>query len=609
MANTPHKAGQLYGSEVLVKRGLPRKKLSGPAGYRQSFRSTLSEALPQELRGRAEARKSERMTFYDWAMQVPEPKAGKLDWHRFPFQRELYEQEVAKAASIVIKKPTQVGISAYLLRWALYWADMRAATALYVFPKLKQMYDFSDARVRASINASPYLKSRIPAHYTQNKGLKQVGYGYCYFRGSESEDDLDSVDADVLALDEYDRLHPPNVPVAERRISGPRSMGLQRRVGVPTIPSFGISKLFSESDMRRWFVKCGRCGEQQSLNWQDNVDAEAAARVCKKCRKPLEPDAIRNGEWVASYPSRDVRGYHMNKLIVPDATANAVRNLVANSEKTLPEDRQAFWNRDMGEAYAPEEGRLSNEAIAAACTAGGAAGAGVAVDVAPHFNLVTMGVDVASSRALHVRVSEHLEGRRKRSIFLGTVNDYDALDALMKRYGVHMCAIDHLPEGRLSRAFADRWAGQVYLVAYTTTAEKVIRVNDDTRMTTVRRTDAIDATLDLVRQQRNLLPPVLPDKYAEHMQALIRVAEKDPSGRKKVRYESTGADDYAHAEVYDLVASELFWMRQSVENFNLDELTLLEQHMDFERSVLREAEDIYVSGPDDGYDPGLGRYE
>ena len=60
--------------------------------------------------------------------------------------------------------------------------------------------------------------------------------------------------------------------------------------------------------------------------------------------------------------------------------------------------------------------------------------------------LVTMGVDVASVRSLHVRISEHVNDSERKALFIGEVPSFNELPALMDNYGVHMCAIDHLPE-------------------------------------------------------------------------------------------------------------------------------------------------------------------
>ncbi len=553
--------------------------------YQVPFGDALADLLEQE----EQERLGTRIPFMEWALRVPEPKSGTLDFDRFPFQRELYG-DGADEKEWVLKKATQVGVSAYLVRWVMYWADVKSLNGLYVFPRLKQMYDFADARVKASILGSDYLLGRIPGSFVQNKGLKQIGGGWVYFRGSESKRDLDSVDADVLALDEYDTLTQENVPDAERRLSGSQ-IGLIRRVGVPSAPGWGIDAMYRESDQRSWTVKCEACGEWQSLTFNDNVDLKLALRVCRACRKPLD---VSKGEWVASYPDRDVRGYHLPRLIVPNVN---MKEIVKASQKTKPYERTVFHNKDLGEAYAPEEGRLSPQALAAAQNAGGG------YTLIPGYvgpQLVTMGVDVASSRNLNVRVSEHLEDGRKRALFIGEVDSFDQLVLLMNRYTVKMAVIDHLPEGRLAMAFAERFAGQVYLVAFASRQGKVLAVNEDTRLITVRRVEAIDATFELVRQQKNLLPLDTPEGYLQHMQNLVRVADEDELGRMVVEYRSMGPDDYAMAEVYDVVATEAWWFRQQVEEAQREVFTPLEDMLEFERTNLNDAslDDAYRPGPD-----------
>ena len=128
-----------------------------------------------------------------WAERIPEPKTGRLDWARYPFQVEMYRDGVS-VREVVVKKATQIGVSAYLIRVTIYCADTKGWTSLYVFPTQDQVYDQSDARVKPLLEGE-YLKSRVPRGYTQNKGLKQIGLGFVYFRGSQNKHALDSVDA------------------------------------------------------------------------------------------------------------------------------------------------------------------------------------------------------------------------------------------------------------------------------------------------------------------------------------------------------------------------------------------------------------------------------
>ena len=199
----------------------------------------------------------------DWSLRVPEPKSGRLDFERFPFQRELYT-DGADVASITVMKSTQVGASAWLLRWALYWPDACGLTAMYLFPAGRQMADFSNSRI-APLLRGEYLASRVASSEINNVHQRQIGNGWLFLRGAQAEAGLESVDADALAFDEYDLVPPASVAIAERRLSSPLSRGLLRRVGWPSVDGYGIARLYEESDGRRWFVKCAFCGTRQFL--------------------------------------------------------------------------------------------------------------------------------------------------------------------------------------------------------------------------------------------------------------------------------------------------------------------------------------------------------
>lgn len=559
-------------------------------GLKDSFAEAIEQALTEAA--------GNRISFFDWAIKVPEPKRP-LDFTKFPMQQELYQEGFDDSRGVVMKS-TQVGVSAWALRWMMYHADTRGFTGLYLLPRREDVYDFSDARIKPVIENSSYLSGRVSPEDPSNKGLRKVGLGLLYFRGSETKRGLDTADVDALVMDEYDTLNQENIPDAERRLSGITSANLLRRVGVPSIPNWGIAKMYEDSDKRQWLAKCEHCGEWQTPTFLDNVDQFQEILVCRDCHKKLN---VANGHWVAQHPDRDTRGYHLTRLIAPGAN---LHDIIVASKQRLPHQRQTFFNKDLGEPFAPEEGRLSRQAISA-CVREFSQEMGYVGN-----NLVTMGIDVASTRALNVRISEHIDDVRRKALLLKEVENFDDLALLMDRFQVNMACIDHLPEGRLARSFAERFAGRVMIVSYNTNPspkdDKVLQVNEESRMVSARRVEAMDATAEQFRQQHNLLPADLPHGYVDALQAPVRVVQEDELGRKTVSYRSMGQDDWFHAEVYDLIASEMFLWRSTVEHARKEELSTLDDHLEFQRSGLGDyqAESEYEPGGVDEYDRGLG---
>lgn len=507
------------------------------------------------------------MAFREWVDGVPEPR-GPLDFGRFAYARELYEPWAVSDREAVFCKANQVGLSTWALRFCLYHADVFGHTTLYTMPTDRMLAGFSRRRIRPVIRNSARLRERILERAVDNVGERQVGAGWLVCRGTQQP--IEEIDADAVVFDELDFSDQDNLEATERRVTGPMSAGLLRRLGIPTVPGFGISAAYEQSDQRVWMVKCGACGEQNPMRGAEafaaNVDQKRVAIVCRRCRKRLDVQSA--GEWVATHPERDVRGYHLPKLIVPGVRLD---QLVANSRKTRPDQVQAFHNRDLGEPYAPAEHRLSLEAIRSC------------VDEAlrPLSSLhsdsfVCMGVDVAGVRSLNVVIERVLDDRNGgQRVFVGEIDDgpegtaFEQLCALMDRYGVTMACIDRAPERRFSEAFANAFPGRVYLCGYFTphpgARADVAQwsIDDTARVVTVWRTLAIEATLERFRLGQVRLPPLdtLPATYPAHLSALVRQNIELAGGQVRAEYRSIGPDDFAHAETYCLVALMLLWRR------------------------------------------------
>lgn len=586
----------------------------------------LSESLGDGLRARRRRREGLPTNFESWALKVPEPKFGTLNFDLFPPQRELYSDAVTEAREVVVMKSTQVGVSTWGLRTALHAADDRGDTALYVFPTQTHVSDFSAERVGPAIRASEYLLSKIPPDAVDQVKLKRVGNGWVHFRGSESRAGAQSVAADFIVYDEYDELSPANLEQIERRTSGAAQVGRvprTRRVGIPRFEGFGIHGRYERSDQRQWHVECANCGEDQVPDFWRNVrwrcegdtddaparrangkgaaaddprlDVERAWRACYECEQPLD---VATGAWVAKHPGRRVIGFHLTRLCIP---LTDVEEIVRNSRKRAAYELEAFYNNDLGIPYEPEEGRLSLQAIRAAQRAYEMV-EGKPVDGYAR----TMGVDVASRRNLSIRISEHFAPGKRRALWIGEVEDFEALDDLMERYQPNMVAIDHLPEYREAQKFRGRWPGRVYIVSYDTTdspkgtnAGKIFTANYEDRTATVRRTEALDTVLESVRAQRNELPEHLPAGYEDQMRAVVRKREKDEKGRERVFYESKGPDDYAHAEVYDTAAHQLYLFDVEIRALLAPESRPIDELVEVQRQNLQDDDQPYRAGPED----------
>ncbi|HEY8645295.1 MAG TPA: phage terminase large subunit family protein [Gaiellaceae bacterium] len=548
--------------------------------------------------------------FLTWSERLPTVTGAPLDFDRFPFQRELYRVlGDLSVPDVSLMKGTQIGASELLARLTLYVPDTTGETALYVFPALRQMQEFGQTRIDRLLEHSAYLRARAGRPW--NRTVKRIGPGDAMFRGSQSKNDLISISARLLVLDEYDSLSAVNVPEAEQRVAG-SELGLIRRVGVPSDPEFGIARRYHASDQRRWIVACKRCGQEEALTFERNVEWDEpeegrisnARVVCGhvRCRHPLD---VRHGSWEPTYPDRPYPGFHVHRLMVRGA--NLVP-LIEASRESAPYLVKSFHNNGLGLPYAEDEDGLDRATLAAAVSAGARANNGIPFRMQYGYdgqNLVTAGVDVASVRVLNVRVSEHLDdlytnGHRKRALFIGTVDSFSELEQLLERYRVSFAVIDGNPDRRLALGLAERHVGKIYICDYARGLRDPIVVNTDTRHVSVDRVIAIDAMIDVMRQQRNLLPEGLPDNYADQMIAIRRRLVSDQYGDRTAVYESTGADDYAHAETYDLVATEVAKVSLEYDTAMEDHgaRVAFADHLEYRRSQVADYDSMeYRPGP------------
>jgi hypothetical protein len=470
-----------------------------------------------------------------------------LDFGAFPFQRELYQAfGDRELPSVDVMKSSQCGISSAGVSLALYAADVWGAHVMYVLPTEDLAQGFSETRVKPAIEADAYLRSLVTA--TNSKGLRRLGKGNLYFVGSGSEARALSVPADLLILDEFDRLDHRQAPKFRSRLNSPASMKLLRRFSNPSFPEAGIHARWLASDQRTWVVACPSCSRVAPISYEEGaghyVDEDRKARVCGKCRRPLPREAVAGGRWVPAYPDRDLRGYHVSRLIVPDED---IADLVEHHGEGSEEEIAVHRNFDLGLPYAPKGGSLTSELVRACRRE---------YECPEHYRgsqWVTAGVDVG--KVLHLRISRWHPSGNAVPLFIGEVPGFEDLAHLWGAYGVNFGLVDERPEERMARDFADRFAGRAALLRWGGQGQlDPYDFDEDRRLVTARRTWACDQTVAAVTDQRRLLPKRLPDGYLRQMTALHRITDTTPGGQKVSRYVGERADHYFFAETFDLLA-------------------------------------------------------
>ena len=136
---------------------------------------------------------------------------------------------------------------------------------------------------------------------------------------------------------------------------------LLRRFSTPTVPDYGVDKLYKESDARMWVQKCPHCGKEQVMDYEKNVKQigpdsgiDLIGRivlpgtfgfVCRYCGKPL--DRWYGGHWEATSPSAGRRhGYLISQLDAVWVSADSLKQTEMQSPS-----KQYFYNYTLGKPY------------------------------------------------------------------------------------------------------------------------------------------------------------------------------------------------------------------------------------------------------------------
>lgn len=498
------------------------------------------------------------------------------------FLNELYDLPPdEKGQEVVIQKPSQAGVSTWAILSEIHDSRFYGINQIHTLPTIDAVNKFVPSKVNEMIKRNPAIKMLVKDKEVESVSQKQFGKGFLYFKGTKSESESLMLTSDRNTYDELDKSEMQSIGIYDSRQEGWDSLRQKRYISTPTVPNYGINKVFLESDQRHWRFNCGHCKKEQHMEWPANVSLERKVYVCNTCGKDLKSEWIRpkskqnpegTGRWKAKYPGRKRRGYLMTQMIIPWITCESLVNYYNDAQAGKNEaTMDYFYNHKLGLPYVSSESRISKDLILRNLTN------------KDHIELNScMGVDV-QERELYLQIGteegvfviarvrdteEYIESHGKHG-----KSKWDRWAELMEAYDVRYCVIDGGYKPQDSIDAAKRFPGRVWVNWYKDDPKKakVIRWADDEftgdqkdfeeeiRILT-ERDRIIDLLLEDLKQGRIRFFYGPHDEaikmLIEHVETTYARTVTDRLGIASREWVSTGKDDLLHALIYFKIALE-----------------------------------------------------
>jgi len=506
--------------------------------------------------------------------------------HR-PYLIELY-RDLPKLEGADIRKAVQTGLSELFIQLIIHMAGQQSRIAAYVLPTYTIRDRFVQQRINPLLQSVPMYRvlsgidtsagrtNRKPG----NLKLKRFGSGAIMFLGSNTAGDFLEFSADTLIVDEYDQCDPQNLAKARDRLRASDSPQMFR-LGNPTLPRTGISKVYDASDCRRWFHRCSRCSKWQPIDWFENVvqktdggewqlrdtqrhDHEDPRAVCRFCNKPFDRRA-KPGAWVAQHPTRSRRGYWISRL---DCLDESYQTLFAEWTEAQSDAAKlsTFYTSVLGAPFEHSGARISYEMLFECAT-----GPDLDYVGGKHYrdHTITMGVDVRTILNISISTAEYDDNGNltRRALWVGACRSFNEVQSMIERYHVDVCVIDAMPETRKAKELRDYalttstrcavWLCRFHPTPRIGSQKYGMKQNWTERVVSVDRTQVMDTTFDDIRNGNRKWPSDVFTVFgwSDQMRASVRILDEE---RSRIRWvEGNAADHYRLADVYDRIAFDI----------------------------------------------------
>ncbi len=444
--------------------------------------------------------------------------------------------------------------------------------AIYYFPTEKAVEGFSKTRMGPLINDNPCIKRYVKN--TNSVSIKRVGKTFLSLLGAKATTSIQgkkdgtsvrSTPADSIVRDERCLFDDDMADMTEDRLLNSK---LKREVdlGTPTIPDFGIDKVFGDSDQKFRMIKCQACNgftciadefpESVKYGKEDSHSRYEPFFGCIKCGKKID---VINGEYVAKfpdkyndkYPMEGISGYHVSHFITPNCDLTLV---MAKWEKALI-DRSLmglFYNKYLGFPFIAIEDRLRQQDVFNCCgdnimQSSSTVGTAMAADIMKTNRIV---------------IAEKKGDEKAKIIYMARVSGFDALFDLALKFNVKSAVVCLRPYEESARKFQERCQAKkivVYLSEYRDKQKQLTKTDDESGLYIVHRTEMMDKSHAWVKSGKLELPRRCEEVnvFAKEVCNTAKTLEVDErTGDRIYRYRPVGdkQEHYRHCLNYLLLA-------------------------------------------------------
>jgi len=473
------------------------------------------------------------------------------------FQVEILQDDSKRQC---FKKATQFagGTEAYIIKilHGLRFKRYRNGF-IYYFPAANEVSDFSASRFKPLLTDNYNLIGKYVKE-TDRANLKQIGKAFLYFRGARLGDvvgktgkkslsKMKSNPADGVCYDEYDEMTETAVKAGLARLEASKVRD-EFYLANPTIPDYGIDKLYNKSNQKVWMIQCLSCGKETCLELEfphclQRQKDGSVIRICKHCKKEIFP---RNGYWVALYPaeSQVMVGRTLSQLNSMYKDPKDILDMYEDPETDLT----TFYNLHMGMAYVAAENRLTISDIFSCC--------GTEPMQVRNSGPCAMGVDVG--KVLHVVIGERTHSTSAKIVKTVRVSSFNDVHDLARVFNVRSTVFDLNPETRAVRDYRAAERFSVFGCEYMEGQKGVAAWDERNGVVTVNRTEIFDATHNLITTEGRCVLPRKDDEIEQYALEMCNTAkvlrEDDETGSKKYFYVKLGPEHYRNATNYFFLA-------------------------------------------------------